>query len=88
MVEWTLEQAKNRFSEVVRRALAHEPQVVRRGGRDGVVVVAQEDYEHLIAPQGLVGFLRSSPLAQAIAGGDLPPDAFERDVDPGRDVTL
>ena len=57
MAEWTLEQAKNRFSEVVRRALAHEPQVVKRGGRDGVVVVAQEDYERLVAPQGLVGFL-------------------------------
>lgn len=88
MAEWTLEQAKNRFSEVVRRALAHEPQVVKRGGRDGVVVVAQEDYERLVAPQGLVGFLKASPLATAIARGDLPRDAFERDPDPGRDVAL
>ncbi|MCA1789469.1 MAG: type II toxin-antitoxin system Phd/YefM family antitoxin, partial [Thioalkalivibrio sp.] len=69
MAEWTLEQAKNRFSEVVRLALAHEPQIVRRGGRDGVVVVAQEDYERLIAPQGLVSFLGASPLAAAVAGG-------------------
>lgn len=88
MAEWTLEQAKNRFSEVVRRALAHEPQLVRRGGRDGVVVVAEEDYERLIAPRGLVEFLRASPLADAVAGGDLPLDAFERDRDSGRDVAL
>jgi len=88
VAEWTLEQAKNRFSEVVRRALAHEPQVVKRGGRDGVVVVAQEDYERLIAPVGLVRFLGASPLARAIARGDLPPDAFERDRDSGRDVAL
>lgn len=88
MAEWTLEQAKNRFSEVVRRALAHEPQLVRRGGRDGVVVVAEEDYDRLIAPLGLVAFVRTSPLAEAMARGQLPPDAFDRDRDPGRDVSL
>jgi prevent-host-death family protein len=30
---WTLEKAKNEFSEVVRRALAHQPQIVTRGRR-------------------------------------------------------
>jgi hypothetical protein len=28
MTRWTLEQAKNRLSDVVRRALANEPQLV------------------------------------------------------------
>lgn len=85
---WTLEKAKNQLSEVVRRALAHEPQVVVRGGRDAVVVVAKEDYEKLIAPQGLVAFLKGSPLAKAVADGELDEDAFDRPRDMGRRIDL
>lgn len=88
MATWTLEQAKNSFSEVVRRALRHVPQVVERGGRDAVVVIAREDYQRLLAPMGLVDFMRTSPLAAAVAAGDLDPSAFERDRDVGRDVDL
>jgi len=43
---WRLAEAKNRFSEVVSRALAGSPQVVVRR-RDAVVVVARGDYEKL-----------------------------------------
>ncbi len=43
---WRLAEAKNRFSEVVNRALAGEPQLVLRR-RDAVMVVAQRDYEKL-----------------------------------------
>jgi prevent-host-death family protein len=88
MTTWTLERAKNQLSEVVRRALAHEPQLVTRGRHDAVVVLAKEDYESLIAPQGLVEFMQSSPLAAAIAAGELSPDAFAREPDFGRDVDL
>ena len=35
MDTWTLKKAKNGFSELVRRALAHQPQRVTRGGRAG-----------------------------------------------------
>lgn len=45
MTRWKLEDAKDRFSEVVRRALMHEPQLVTRHGKDAVVVVSAEDYE-------------------------------------------
>ena len=46
-MEWLLADAKNRFSELVNRALAEGPQrVVRRG--DAVIVVAQRDYEQLV----------------------------------------
>jgi prevent-host-death family protein len=86
MSTWTLEKAKNQLSEVVRRALAHKPQIVTRGGRDAVVVLAREDYESLIAPQNLVEFLRTSPLAEAIANNALPEGAFDRPRDMGRDV--
>ncbi len=45
-MEWRLADAKNRFSELVKRALAEGPQrVIRR--HDAVVVVAQRDYDKL-----------------------------------------
>jgi prevent-host-death family protein len=45
-MEWRLAEAKNRFSELVNRALVEGPQrVVRRD--DAVVVVAERDYEKL-----------------------------------------
>ena len=34
MAIWTLERAKNQLSEVVRRALAHEPQLVTQNERE------------------------------------------------------
>jgi len=92
MDTWTLEKAKNGFSEVVRRALEHRPQLVTRGrrGEDAVVVVAREDYERLLAPRNLVDFLRDSPLAEAVAAGELgdaaAPDPFARTRDVGRDI--
>ena len=88
MTTWTLEKAKNQLSEVVRRALAHEPQLVTRGRHDAVVVLAKEDYERLVAPSGIVEFLRNSPAAAAVAAGELPEDAFERRRDLPRDVDL
>ena len=88
MTTWTLEKAKNQLSEVVRRALAHEPQLVTRGRHDAVVVLAKEDYERLVAPSGIVDFLLNSPAAAAVAAGDLPEDAFERRRDLPRDVDL
>jgi antitoxin Phd len=88
MATWTLEKAKNQFSEVVRRALAHQPQVVTRNGRDAVVVIARADYERLVAPAGLVEMLGASPVRAALLAGELPEDAFERSADPGRDIDL
>jgi prevent-host-death family protein len=45
-MEWRLAEAKNRFSELVTRALAEGPQRVRRH-QDAVVVLAERDYEKL-----------------------------------------
>lgn len=47
MVEWSLQDAKNRFSAVVNAALAGEPQTVTRRGVPAVVVLAVDDYERL-----------------------------------------
>ncbi len=46
-MEWTLADAKNRFSEVVNKALSEGPQRIRRRGDDAVVVVAQDEFDRL-----------------------------------------
>lgn len=44
---WQLQEAKNRFSQVVDRALLGEPQHVTRRGEEVVVVLAVADYRRL-----------------------------------------
>ena len=85
MKTWKLEDAKNGFSEVVRRALAHQPQKVTRGGRDAVIVIAAEDYAKLTGTRNLIDFLRNSPLAEAFQAGELD---LTRQRDLGRDIDL
>jgi antitoxin Phd len=82
---WKLEDAKNGFSEVVRRALAHQPQKVTRGGKDAVIVISAEDYAKITGTQNLVEFFRKSPLADAFQAGELD---LTRQRDFGRDVDL
>lgn len=85
MKTWKLEDARNRFSEVVRKAMADEPQLVTRNGREAVVVVGVEAYRRLAAPRNLLDFLGDSPFAEAVAEGELD---LERPEDFGRDVPL
>ena len=47
MMEWALQDAKNKFSALVNAALAGEPQRVTRRGQPAVVVLATEEYERL-----------------------------------------
>ncbi len=80
---WQVQSAKARFSEVFRRARTEGPQRITRQGKEGVVMVAEEQFERLVdksrQPKSLVDFLRNSPLR----GVNL-----ERDPDPGRDIDL
>ncbi|MCA1702413.1 MAG: type II toxin-antitoxin system prevent-host-death family antitoxin [Actinobacteria bacterium] len=43
-MDWQVQQAKQRFSELVRRTLDEGPQVVTRNGEEVVVVVAADEY--------------------------------------------
>ena len=45
-MEWQLAEAKNKFSELVNRALTEGPQRVRRRER-AVIVLSEEDYQKL-----------------------------------------
>jgi antitoxin Phd len=80
-MEWQLADAKNRFSEVVNRALAKGPQFVRRRG-DVVVIVAQQEYEKLTGKRlGFKEFLTAK--GPSLEGVDLT-----RDRSPMRDAKL
>ena len=63
---WRLQDAKARFSEVVRLARARQPQRVTVHGRDAVVVMAAEDYDRLQPP--LTGLAIVEALARAPLG--------------------
>jgi prevent-host-death family protein len=79
---WKLEDAKARFSEVVRRAHVEGPQAVTVRGRRAVVVLDADEYERLAAPEPavpLVSFLESLDM------GDLD---LTREADAGRDLDL
>lgn len=80
---WNLHDAKNRFSEVVDRALHEGPQVVSRRGRDAVVVVSCDAYRAWTNQSGvnLADFFRQSPLA----GENID---LTRDSDTGRIIDL
>ena len=66
MDTWQLQDAKNKFSEVVERARKRGPQLVTRRGRKAVVVIAAEEFERITRPKrSLVELLRESPLADA-----------------------
>jgi antitoxin Phd len=60
---WKLQDAKARFSEVVRRARAGEPQQITVHGREAVVVVDPERFEIRTKPPAeptLAGFIERS----------------------------
>lgn len=61
---WQLQEAKNRFSEVVDEALAHGPQIVTRHGQEVAVILSYAEYKQMQKAQLPLGeFVRQSPLA-------------------------
>lgn len=59
---WPLQDAKNRFSEVVEEALRNGPQVITRRGAKTVVVVSVEEWERLARPRcALIDLLQRAP---------------------------
>jgi len=81
---WRLQDAKARFSELVRRVRSQGPQHVTVHGRDEVVVIAAEEFRRLngeCTGEHLVAALQASPFRDL----DLEP---ERAPTPVRDVRL
>jgi len=79
---WQVQEAKQRFSEVLRAAESGEPQIVTRHGEEVAVLIDIAQYHHLKGQSvGFMEYLRSEPLLDA----DLE---IERPADPPRTVDL
>jgi prevent-host-death family protein len=59
---WQLQEAKQRFSELIRSVEAEGPQVVTRHGEDVAVVISIAEYRHLRHEgENFKAFLQSAP---------------------------
>ncbi len=78
---WKLQDAKNRFSEVVEQALRYGPQTITRRGKPTAILISCDAFQDLAAGDGdLVDFFRQSPLKGANIDLERRPD-FGRDVE-------
>lgn len=86
---WQIQDAKQRFSEMIRAVTSEGPQVITRHGEDVAVVVDIDEYRRLTRP--------TADLASVLLGGpkldDSAADVFaeieaERKTDFGRPVDL
>jgi prevent-host-death family protein len=82
---WQLQDAKARFSELVKRARERGPQHVSVRGEPAVVVVSEEEFARLTSS-------RPSIVDHILEGPPWPDDVVDivnaRPRDPGRDVVL
>jgi prevent-host-death family protein len=66
-MRWQLQEAKQRFSELVRHARADGPQVVTRHGEEVAVVVSIEEYRRLTDElPSFKDFLLAAPDLEAL----------------------
>ena len=80
MNTWQLQDAKNKFSQVVEEAMTNGPQMVTKRGVESVVVLSKEEYLELSKKKPLIDVLCSAPK------GDYN---FSRDTDEEiRDIDL
>jgi prevent-host-death family protein len=84
-LSWQLQEAKQKFSELVRRTLEEGPQVVTRHGEEVVVVVPVEEFRRMShdgeKKMDFKEFLMSAPEGLENIIPERPKDDFPRDVD-------
>ena len=79
---WSLQDAKNKFSQVVEDAQKDGPQIITKRGVEAVIVLSIADYKRLTKPEtNIVDFFRQSPLYRIALD-------LERNKEPSRKVTL
>jgi prevent-host-death family protein len=60
---WTVAEAKAKFSEIIERARSEGPQTITRNGRTAAVVVGAEEWQRKTMRAGnLAEFFAGSPL--------------------------
>ena len=63
---WTVAEAKAKFSEIIERALSEGPQTITRRGRTAAIVVGAEEWERKTKRAGnLAEFFAASPLRES-----------------------
>lgn len=78
---WQVQTAKQRFSELVERAVDEGPQIVTKHGRETVVVLEIGEYRRLLGvPKDFKELLLSIPRGE--------PLEIERSKDLGREIDL
>jgi len=66
-MSWQVQEAKQRFSELVRRTLEEGPQIVTRHGEEVVVVIPARDFRRAGADApDFADFLLSAPDLRAL----------------------
>jgi prevent-host-death family protein len=83
MDRWKLEDAKAKFSEVVRLAGTDGPQLVTVRGKEAAVILAPETYRQLLPASN-----DQEPLFEFLRGLGLSEIDAERDFDSGREHSL
>lgn len=81
MASWQVQEAKNKFSELIDKAEA-APQIITRHGVEVAVVLAIKRYHALTQPTVRLGdFLRDSPLRKSGLHLERDRDQTLREVD-------
>lgn len=82
MNTWQLQEAKAKFSELVRKATFEGPQEVTVRGQEQVVIISKKSYDALLKPKlSFWEFMSKSPLKDSMLD-------IERDQSLPRDITL
>lgn len=80
-MNWQVQEAKTRLSELIERARAEGPQTITRHGMEHAVVLSIEDYRALAAH-------KPDFKAYLLGGPKVDDFAIERDRDPSRAIEL
>jgi prevent-host-death family protein len=87
--DWQLQDAKNRFSEVVKRARDEGPQTVTVHGQRAAVVVSALEFDALVKPRmSFVDFLLTETPGQDPWSDDVVDAINDRSPDTGRDIAF
>lgn len=79
---WQLQDAKNRFSALVKAAEQNGPQIITVHGREKAVLLSAEEYQRLKRREGsLLEFFQQSPWAETEID-------ITRSRDTGREIEL
>jgi prevent-host-death family protein len=82
MTSWQLQDAKARFSQVVKSAVNDGPQEITVHGKPAAIVLSADDYARLAGGKpSFVDFVRQSPLRGAAL-------VVKRDRSPARRIRL